>query len=90
MNFSRLIIGLLAAAGLILAMTGLAAQTQPGQPQAGTPAAPPAGAAPQSQVFLTETEFDFGLVKPEAKLTHDFQVQNKGQADLIIESVNPG
>lgn len=37
------------------------------------------------KIFIEERTWDFGTIKQHSKVTHVFTVQNKGNADLIIE-----
>jgi len=37
------------------------------------------------KIFIKEQTWDFGTIKQHSKVTHIFTVQNKGNADLIIE-----
>lgn len=41
-----------------------------------------------AKVFYPTTSFDFGSVSQGEKLSHDFEVFNQGQADLVIRKVN--
>lgn len=42
------------------------------------------------KIYLPEIRYDFGKVFEQEKYEHDFVVQNRGKADLIIEKVKPG
>lgn len=39
------------------------------------------------QLIVSEEEWDFGIVKPDAKPTHIFIIKNAGDEDLLIERV---
>ena len=42
------------------------------------------------QLTIPETEFDFGYVPQNAKISHDFWLYSKGTDTLKILQVNPG
>jgi len=42
------------------------------------------------QLVLNEREFDFGKVKEGSGITHEFSVQNKGNATLQIKKISHG
>ncbi|MBF0529373.1 MAG: DUF1573 domain-containing protein [Deltaproteobacteria bacterium] len=75
--------------------TGKASKPAASTAQTPTPPAtaqPVAPAAPglQPQLAVPEMSFDFGNVKPDTEVTHDFVMENKGKGELVIESVTPG
>jgi hypothetical protein len=39
--------------------------------------------------FMAETKYDFGEVNEGAQISHEFIVENKGNADLSITKVSP-
>ncbi len=41
-------------------------------------------------VFFEETSFHFGTVLEDINVTHDFKIQNKGDADLEIVDIKTG
>jgi Protein of unknown function (DUF1573) len=45
---------------------------------------------PQPKIEIPETRHDFGTVFERKQYIHEFAVYNRGDADLIIESVQPG
>lgn len=47
---------------------------------------------PQPQVGLPAVEFDFGEVdrREVTFINHEFEIQNRGEADLELLKVNPG
>lgn len=38
-------------------------------------------------IFIKERTWDFGTIEQHKVITHEFIIQNKGNADLIIEKV---
>ena len=44
----------------------------------------------QPEIFLPQIRHDFGKVFEQETYEHDFIVQNRGKADLVIERVKPG
>jgi hypothetical protein len=42
------------------------------------------------EIFVPQIRHDFGKVFEQDKYEHDFIIQNRGKADLIIEKVKPG
>jgi hypothetical protein len=40
------------------------------------------------KLFISEVEWDYGLVKPGGKYTHIFTIKNKGDEELIIERLH--
>lgn len=69
-------------------MNGLAAQVEPGGSfHSGNMLL--AGAKEVPRIQLGETTFDFGEVKEGSIVSHDFIVENVGNADLKIEQVGP-
>jgi hypothetical protein len=45
---------------------------------------------PGPAVFYPEKVFGFGIVLEGKEITHDFVVQNRGTAELLIQNVKPG
>lgn len=45
---------------------------------------------PSPSAFLPETRYTFGSTPEGTALTHDFVIQNRGKAPLIIEKVKTG
>jgi hypothetical protein len=45
---------------------------------------------PQPKIDIPETRYDFGKVFERRQYIHEFAVHNRGDADLIIEAVQPG
>ena len=41
-------------------------------------------------VFFPETRYEFSTVLEDAKVVHDFVIQNKGNATLNVERVKTG
>jgi len=41
-------------------------------------------------IFIEEPVWDFGAIEQHKKITHEFLVHNRGNADLIIEKVRSG
>jgi hypothetical protein len=39
------------------------------------------------KIVISETEWDYGVVKPDDKPTHIFTIKNEGDEELIIERV---
>ena len=39
------------------------------------------------KLLISEEEWNFGLVKPEEKLTHIFTIKNEGDEELILERI---
>lgn len=46
--------------------------------------------APQPRLFFPEIKHDFGSVMEGVEIKHDFVIENKGQAPLLIHGVRPG
>lgn len=46
--------------------------------------------SPSSSVFVPESKFTFNTVLDGNEVTHDFIIQNKGDAPLAIEKVKTG
>lgn len=44
----------------------------------------------QPSIFIPKMRHDFGRVFERDKFEYDFIVKNRGNADLVIESVKPG
>lgn len=44
----------------------------------------------QPSIYLPQIHYNMGKVFEQAKYEHEFIVQNRGKADLIIEQVKPG
>jgi hypothetical protein len=55
-----------------------------------TGAAASAETQPAPKAVPRNVSHDFGLVQPDSQVTHQFIIENQGEADLIIESVAPG
>ena len=47
----------------------------------------PASKAPK--LIIETLEYDFGVIKESARVSHIFLVKNDGKADLLIEGVAP-
>jgi len=45
---------------------------------------------PQPEMVIPKMRHDFGQVFEQESYEYTFVVQNKGKADLVIESVKPG
>ena len=45
---------------------------------------------PAPSVFFPETRFEFSPVLEDAKVVHDFVIQNKGTAMLTVDRVKTG
>jgi len=43
-----------------------------------------------SDIFIKEPVWDFGAIEQHTKITHEFLVHNRGNADLIIDRVRSG
>ena len=43
-----------------------------------------------ASVFFPETRFEFSPVLEDAKVVHDFVIQNKGEATLQVQRVKTG
>lgn len=71
---------------LALAIGAQAAEKKPVSPLPETKV--PTG--PPSRAMFPEKKFDFGMVKPDQTVSHDFMVKNEGPGDLIIQKVSPG
>ncbi len=70
----------------LLVVTAAAQEKQaPNQPNGGSA---PSGAAPL--MVIDSFTHDFGEVKAGTPLRYIFKVKNQGNADLLINSVNPG
>jgi hypothetical protein len=52
--------------------------------------APANTGGPQPSIEIPKMKHDFGEVFEREKYEYVFQVFNRGKADLVIESVNPG
>lgn len=95
---SRRNMAMIMAVILVMMAGPILAADPPAGLAAGQPPAKPGGAAataavstgPQPELFMAETNFDFGTVKPDTEVTHEFLVENKGKGELLIESVTPG
>ena len=46
--------------------------------------------SPSPSVFVSESRYTFPTVIDGAEVTHDFIIQNKGEAPLAIEKVKTG
>jgi hypothetical protein len=84
---AALVLGLSVYAGGVWA-----ADPVPPAQGAAPPAGPASAAAPASspKLKIAETKFDFGKVKIEVEVNHDFVIENMGSGDLVIDSVTPG
>jgi hypothetical protein len=84
MKFYKTVFGIALAA--LLALTAAAGQKQ--QP------APPNGGdvsvGPAPILVIDSLTHDFGEVKAGTPLRYAFKVKNKGNADLLINNVQPG
>jgi len=47
-------------------------------------------ATPSPSVFVPESRYKFSTVIDGTEVTHDFVIQNKGDAPLVIEKVKTG
>jgi hypothetical protein len=45
---------------------------------------------PSASVFVPESRYKFPTVLDGVEVTHDFIIQNKGDAELVIEKVKTG
>jgi hypothetical protein len=45
------------------------------------------GAENSSEAFIQDTDYEFSMVLDGSKITHEFVIQNKGDAILKIEKV---
>jgi hypothetical protein len=45
---------------------------------------------PSSSIFVSESRYTFPAVIDGTEVTHDFIIQNKGDAPLVIEKVKTG
>lgn len=45
--------------------------------------------AKEPQMIVPETRYDFGTITEGQEIRHDFAIENKGQAPLIIQRVRP-
>ena len=89
--------GFVSAAALL---AGLAACAEDSAPAPLPPAAPPAVAAPAAPapaavpahapaIFCESPQYDFGSAESTKVITHEFVIQNKGDAVLNISAVRP-
>lgn len=50
----------------------------------------PSGAKETPSLVITETVYDFGEIKDQGDLVHDFKLRNAGSAILKIKKIIPG
>ncbi|HKI85616.1 MAG TPA: DUF1573 domain-containing protein, partial [Thermoanaerobaculia bacterium] len=89
MDRTRARIAILAFSSALLAATSLVAAS-PSSATGAKSSSAPAASAHQPKIVAPEPVKDVGQVTKGSKVSHDFVLENKGDAPLVISEVRPG